>query len=450
MKKCLIFPILCLFAFAIFGNFNNLFSYGEETEELRKAWEASEKAIETANNKMIELETELAEYIVERDAIKATGVTTALQMWNPIDIIKGLFTSAKPFERLNTLYALIYKVYVQMETLNNELTTLDTARNTALADYNVRISQTISAIQTPRYYTIPECGLPCNNFCGVIFSTNDVGFSGLGTAAESNHKDTCGNRSATPPGCSVSYFTCIGKVNGTNEIERHKPRTCDKNIKYTYSSNGRVYSKRCGRGFRDCKNPRFLHNQYLSGSFLEFSTKHADNGDEEPAPEPEPVALHACDIHDTSVPGDHSSTWLCNESPCSNRQVPYCLAMCPYTGSHGTATTPMHVCEVHELWQSGDHSSQTSCSDTAHNSNGDSCQASGFYACVSHTPVYPAGGSTNPESVPELAEESDCPSCGGANFYDCVKFGERLDTCYSHIPNCSVESPSGDFWHSSQ
>ncbi len=43
----------------------------------------------------------------------------------------------------------------------------------------------------------------------------------------------------------------------------------------------------------------------------------------------------------------------------------------------------------------------------------------------------------------------DCPSCGGANFYICVKCGETFDTCYSHIPNCSVELPSGDFWHSS-
>ena len=61
-----------------------------------------------------------------------------------------------------------------------------------------------------------------------------------------------------------------------------------------------------------------------------------------------------------------------------------------------TPTTPMHVCDVHELWQSGDHSWQTSCSDTAHtNTNGDSCQASGFYACVSHTPVYPSSDNGN-------------------------------------------------------
>ena len=102
------------------------------------------------------------------------------------------------------------------------------------------------------------------------------------------------------------------------------------------------------------------------------------------------TAMAACNIHLASAPGNHTSTWLCNESPCSNRQVPYCFDQCPEAGNHGTATTPMHVCEVHELWQSGDHSWQTSCSDTAHNSNGDSCQASGFYECVSHTPVYPA------------------------------------------------------------
>ena len=48
--------------------------------------------------------------------------------------------------------------------------------------------------------------------------------------------------------------------------------------------------------------------------------------------------MHACNIHDTSVSGDHSSTYLCNIPPCSNRIVPYCLALCPYTDTHGTTT----------------------------------------------------------------------------------------------------------------
>ncbi len=59
--------------------------------------------------------------------------------------------------------------------------------------------------------------------------------------------------------------------------------------------------------------------------------------------------------------------------------------------------------------------------------------------CVSCASEAPSVDPSNP----------DCPSCGGGNFYTCVKCGETFDTCYSHIPNCSVELPSGDFWHSS-
>ena len=183
------------------------------------------------------------------------------------------------------------------------------------------------------------------------------------------------------------------------------------------------------------------------------------------------TAMAACDIHEVSASGSHVS-YTCNISPCSNFVWWGCVyAQCPETGNHGKVVCTISGCQdstpydpnsssagLHAYHSEcyrykctgGGHSWYPSCTDTTHtNANGDSCTVAG-YECVSHTPVYPAGGSTNPESVPELAEESDCPSCGGANFYDCVKCGERFDTCYSHIPNCSVESPSGDFWHSSQ
>ena len=67
----------------------------------------------------------------------------------------------------------------------------------------------------------------------------------------------------------------------------------------------------------------------------------------------------------------------------------------------------MHACDVHETWRSGDHSWQTSCTDTAHtNTNGDSCTATGFYACVSHTPVYPFS--------PSVSLNSQSYSAGGS------------------------------------
>ena len=120
--------------------------------------------------------------------------------------------------------------------------------------------------------------------------------------------------------------------------------------------------------------------------------------------------MAACNIHLASASGSHTSTYLCNISPCSNRVVPGCLAICPETGNHGKVVCTILGCQdstsydptsssagwhapCNECSQyrctGGGHSWQTSCSDTAHtNANGDSCQASGFYECVSHTPVY--------------------------------------------------------------
>ena len=117
----------------------------------------------------------------------------------------------------------------------------------------------------------------------------------------------------------------------------------------------RTVDEGCGRSYYNChERHNDLHtNRDCIGNSIDDDEEANAGG-----------SLHACNIHDASDSGDHSSTWLCNESPCSNRQVPYCLAMCPYTGSHGTATTPMHVCDVHELWQSGDHSSTWLCNES--------------------------------------------------------------------------------------
>ena len=183
-----------------------------------------------------------------------------------------------------------------------------------------------------------------------------------------------------------------------------------------------IGSEPCGISYRKCTNPKMSHNFYKTATgragavnfyaSRSHSTANNSDDDDDTASTPSTTPMHACGIHDASAAwGDHSSTWLCNESPCSNRQVPYCLAMCPYTGTHGTATTPMHVCNIHELWRSGDHSWITPpCNDDTHcmyacqtnsdhsmsiascsvtNSNGDSCTVTSFYACANHTHVYP-------------------------------------------------------------
>ena len=212
----------------------------------------------------------------------------------------------------------------QVQSQYNKTRSLERSRSSALSIllyfYDIHNSfhdtpsddYTMFPTATPHVITKTTYVFPCAGGCSMPMDS-----------PISPHLTSC-------PECDDDYHSC-----NAGDFKRHKPRTCDKNIKYTYSFNGKVYSKRCGRGFRNCKNPRFLHNQYLSGTFLEFSTKHADNEDDEANAGGTDV-MHACDIHDTSVPGDHSSTYLCNVSPCSNRQVLYCLALCPYTDTHGS------------------------------------------------------------------------------------------------------------------
>ena len=176
----------------------------------------------------------------------------------------------------------------------------------------------------------------------------------------------------------------------------------------------RTVDEGCGRSYYNChERHNDLHtNRDCIGNSIDDDDEANAGGTD---------VMHACNIHDTSVPGDHSSTWLCNESPCSNRQVPYCLAMCPETGNHGTTTDDSRVvCDIegcqdstpydpdsssagwhaycNECYQykctGGGHSWYPSCTDTTHtNANGDSCTASG-YECVSHTPMYPAPTAT--------------------------------------------------------
>jgi hypothetical protein len=139
------------------------------------------------------------------------------------------------------------------------------------------------------------------------------------------------------------------------------------------------------------------------------------------------TAMAACNIHLASASGSHTSTYLCNISPCSNRVVPYCLALCPETDNHGKVVCTISGCQdstpydpnsssggwhapCNECSQyrctGGGHSWYPRCFDTTHtNSNGDSCTAGG-YECVSHTPVYPFS--------PSVSLNSQSYSAGGS------------------------------------
>ena len=272
-------------------------------------------------------------------------------------------------------------------------------------------------------------------------------------------------------GCGRSYYKCPSLLDHS-AVQEHQERTCNTVMweKPTGTLNAYKTNHECERKYRNCMGHTRVHNP----DAIIKNSKHSDDGSDSTEEANAGGTLHACDIHDTSVSGDHSSTWLCNESPCSNLQVPYCLAICPETGNHGTATTPttpaMVVCDIAGCQDStpydptsssaglhaycnecsqykctgGGHSWYPSCTDTTHtNSNGDSCTVAG-YECVSHTPVYPApppttvscgGCSVSYDPQGSLAwrhEYIPCPrtriahdlACG-ASFYRC----SNTNTC---------------------
>ncbi len=234
--------------------------------------------------------------------------------------------------------------------------------------------------------------------------------------------------------CRETWYTCDS--NHTNKKKDHQVSTCIKFIQVSLNQ-----SRGCGATFKTCLRVVIDHNLTDSNARgTQHSAKSVYEGENR---------MHACNIHDTSVSGDHSSTWLCNESPCSNRQVPYCLATCPETGNHGTATTPMHVCEVHELWESGDHSWITpacgvsdhagdACQiDVSHETsvscpqeNGVSCSYENYYTCSPHThaypdPLYACGNHSGAASLSSyhahIASGTLAGYCTWHTFYECSK-----------------------------
>ena len=186
-----------------------------------------------------------------------------------------------------------------------------------------------------------------------IKSLKDAGGFYEDPVAISREVDDILKRRSVSKGCGRVYYDCP-QIPDTE----HKVRTCNKWVyRYDAHLSTRPPAKsKCVEPYRRCMGHTFDHNNRVLGS-----SKHSDDGSDSDEEANAGGTLHACNIHDTSVSGDHSSTWLCNESPCSNRQVPYCLAICPETGNHGTATTPMHACNIHDTSVSGDHSSTYLC-----------------------------------------------------------------------------------------
>ena len=467
MKKCVILTVLCLFAsLFLFGYFNEIQSSGANTAELGEALDKAEKAIAEANKAMLGWEKEKEKYEVERDALKAQGVTTALSIWNLTDAAKALVMSSSPWMRLNQLYALIYGCYVQMDAVNGILNQCVVARDAALVAYNNSTSQKRGPINTPEYRTIPECGLPCNNFCGTVFSSSVEGFSGLSAAAAGKHKTTCGESSSVS-GCGVKHWGCNGK---SDEYKEHQVLYCGKNIQF-WEKSGDLSPESlgvCGAPYRACSVPEGTHKYIGRQKYNSSSQGYYTYGYGEYVPL-FPNKKHgdgtlAAPSHSINGPGGVDISSAIDETPnCST-----CIDgsnHCPGCGSGSTEnpivsppppTSPpsptYHACREHETSVSGDHSLQASCSST--NSNGNYCTVKNFYACDSHTHSYPTPPPTpTPPPEPTPPPTPTTVACGANGWTGCtIRSSDgnacRVDPCDSGCGSfywsCST---SGVSWH---
>ncbi|MDE0482872.1 MAG: hypothetical protein OXI67_09860 [Candidatus Poribacteria bacterium] len=159
-------------------------------------------------------------------------------------------------------------------------------------------------------------------------------------------------------GCGDDWYSCDSD-HATQEAS-HRVRTCK--IEIPQSSGG---TKTCGDSFRRCMEHKKDHDE---STILNRKTVHSDTPDstttettqnefQQPTPTPAPTpSYHTCGVHETSVSGTHSAA--------------------------GCGVSGHYVCD------GSDHSLQASC--TVTNASGQSCTVTSFYACQSHTHVYPA------------------------------------------------------------
>ncbi len=187
-------------------------------------------------------------------------------------------------------------------------------------------------------------------------------------------------------GCGKVWYSCDNNAdtdaNIDTEAANHQIKWC---VKDFIDSDGVKYNS-CGRRFRKCMKKVFDHN--LSDLLPALFSKHSDvedssDDDQEtdgyvaPSPTPTP-SYHTCGTHVTTVSGNHES------------------AGCGTTG-HYQCDSKTHTAAVcgtsgHYKCDGKDHSMQVSC--TIHTKDGQSCTVINFYACQSHTPVYPAPSTT--------------------------------------------------------
>ncbi len=176
-------------------------------------------------------------------------------------------------------------------------------------------------------------------------------------------------------GCGMVWYSCDSD-HDTKE-DYHEVRECNKLV-YTYDSHftDRYTTKDCPESYRNCMGHTYDHNNKKFGMTFHSDEGDSDDDDEEASNDDDDdddteqdtqglqteqtqtstPSYHACGVHATSVSGTHSAA--------------------------GCGVSGHYVCD------GSDHSLQASCTST--DSNGQYCTVSSFYACQSHTHVYPA------------------------------------------------------------
>ena len=246
-------------------------------------------------------------------------------------------------------------------------------------------------------------------------------------------------------GCGETWYTCDSDA--AQQAAWHQVRTCVKD--YTNSSGVKAP---CGVRFIRCLGHTRDHNE---SDRKRTKTLHSDVAESSsPIVSPPP----------TPTPTDGTP----NCPDCTSHCAPPCL--CTNSGTCN-GSVYYHVCGEHETTVSGDHSLQASCSLT--DANGNSCTVTNFYACQSHTCVFPApppppptvscGRSGCSESVSSANEHrvGPCSACG-QSYWSCSwsasywanehrlrtcrygTCGQTWRRCQSSTPNCLSPNRQGE------
>ncbi len=278
----------------------------------------------------------------------------------------------------------------------------------AVGAYNYAISPEERIGITEPTKLSPTAIFLCAGSCDALFETASL--------AQVSHQVYCPEKHGTSGTTGVTLYVCSG--------------SCDRSDEHW-----RVCGGTCGNKYA----PKKVHRQGNHYVWVANSPHHV-----------------TCS-HESCV----ETYYTCEHSTCPNASNHISGGGTPPTGG----TPSMHPCNVHNTTVSGDHSLQSSCSSS--NANG-TCTVTSFYACQSHTHVYPppppptvrCGRSACTASVSSSTEHQSSPCAAGDTYYTCNPnvnvsqwenrhrvrtcrrsgCGNTWQLCQSSTPSCSAKS----------